>query len=65
MESTRIGGDPFQVGQGTAVDAAALCATKSNCQGFIMRGNTDFALMSSADELTTAAVEFTTYVAAG
>ena len=63
--STRIGGDPFQVGQGTALDAAALCATKSNCQGFIMRGNTDFALMSSADELTAAAVEFTTYVAAG
>lgn len=63
--STRIGGDPFQVGQGTALDAAALCATKSNCTGFVMRGNTDFALMQSSDELTTAAVEFTTYVAAG
>ena len=63
--STRIGGDPFQVGQGTALDAAAMCAANTNCTGFVMRGNTDFALMQSSDELTTAAVEFTTYVAAG
>ena len=48
----------------TALDAAAQCAADSGCGGFIMRGNTDFALMPSENtSMTAAPIEFTTYVA--
>jgi hypothetical protein len=65
--SMTLQGDPYAVGQGTAVDAAARCASETNCTAFVMRGNKNFMLMESADpanDLKTAPVEFSAYITA-